>query len=93
VELVVHGNGQVSGTIRKRLLPNGSYPALAFFDDIVITPGTRQCTSLSILLIQIFLVGSYMLEVRSVEDPEDIYVRAPFATVVGTTRVCLLVPT
>ena len=42
----MHGNGQVSGSTRKRLLPNGTYPSLAFFDDIVITPGTDTNTLL-----------------------------------------------
>ena len=38
VELVVHGGAHVSGTIRRRLLPNGTNPSIAFFDDIVVVP-------------------------------------------------------
>ncbi|EGD81155.1 hypothetical protein PTSG_11195 [Salpingoeca rosetta] len=38
VELVVHGNAHVTGTMRARLLPNGSHPSIAFFDDIVLAP-------------------------------------------------------
>eukprot|EP00055_Hartaetosiga_balthica_P009599 m.38586 g.38586 ORF g.38586 m.38586 type:complete len:676 (-) comp6810_c0_seq2:15-2042(-) len=38
VEFVVHGNVHVTGTTRTHLLPNGSNPSVAFFDDIVLAP-------------------------------------------------------
>lgn len=38
VELMVHGGAHVSGTTRRRLIPNGNHPSIAFFDDIVIVP-------------------------------------------------------
>jgi hypothetical protein len=40
VEVVVHGGAHVSGTTRRRLLPNGTNPSIAFFDDIVVVPRT-----------------------------------------------------
>jgi hypothetical protein len=39
VELRVDGDCRVSGTVVRRLLPNGKHPSLAYFDDIVISPG------------------------------------------------------
>eukprot|EP00056_Hartaetosiga_gracilis_P012517 m.199532 g.199532 ORF g.199532 m.199532 type:complete len:673 (+) comp13698_c0_seq1:75-2093(+) len=41
VELVVHGNVYVRGTTRTQLLPNGSNPSVAFFDDIILAPPGR----------------------------------------------------
>lgn len=48
VEVVVHGGAHVSGTTRRRLLPNGTNPSIAFFDDIVVVPRTLSATSIRV---------------------------------------------
>eukprot|EP00043_Microstomoeca_roanoka_P012083 m.116017 g.116017 ORF g.116017 m.116017 type:complete len:682 (+) comp15385_c0_seq3:196-2241(+) len=60
VELVVHGNAHVTGTLRTRLLPNGPNPSIAFFDDIILAPP-----------------GQYLLEVRSIDNPTEVYIKSP----------------
>ena len=38
VELIAHGGAFITGTSVKRLRPNGPFPALAYFDDIQLSP-------------------------------------------------------
>ena len=67
VEVVLLGpSGMLSGTVRKRLEPNGAHnPSTCFFDDVTITPP-----------------GNYRLAVRSVTRPEAVVVRAAHPTAV-----------
>ena len=91
VDLVVIGGATVQGTARKRLRPNGPHPAIAFFDDIILTPRMlRFALPLPTSMHALFVcshpastpAGRYLLQVQSVKNPA-VHVRAIKPTSIG----------